>query len=110
MTQQIWRPVDFVVIDKDENVRIFADQIAMTIGKGDTALATHAWPDDGKTYAICTLTPVDEASRVAIPDEVVEALTYILSTYGDDYADNFDDHHARWVIASNWLERTQEAR
>lgn len=54
-----WQPVDFIRLD--DGLEIHVDHIAMTIGKGDTALATHAWPDDGNTYAVCRLTPAKGA-------------------------------------------------
>lgn len=49
-----WQPVDYIQLG--DGLEIHADEIAMTIGRGNTALATHAWPDDGQ-YAICRRAP-----------------------------------------------------
>jgi hypothetical protein len=46
-----WRPIDF--IELSDGLEVHVDAIAMTIGRGDTALATHAWPENGYEYAIC---------------------------------------------------------
>jgi hypothetical protein len=46
-----WRPIDF--IELSDGLEVHVDTIAMTIGRGDTALATHAWPENGYEYVIC---------------------------------------------------------
>lgn len=45
-------PVDYLINDSLEE--IYADEIAITIGYDNTAMATFAWPEKGK-YAVCRL-------------------------------------------------------
>lgn len=51
-----WEPIDHLINDNLTELQV--DNIAVTIGHGDTALATFAWPDDGQ-YAVCRAVPVD---------------------------------------------------
>lgn len=62
MSKQVWEPVDSIV-NGDESLH--ADEIAITIGHDNTAMATFAWPEDGNRYAVCRLT---DAPAVDMPD------------------------------------------
>lgn len=44
-----WHPVDAILWDGKS---LYADDLAVTIGEGDTALATFVWPSEGD-YAVC---------------------------------------------------------
>lgn len=95
-----WMPVDFLVIDKDDNVRIFADEIAMTIGKGDTALDTIIWPEDGNKYALCRLVP-DEGS---VPVESIR----ICASYGMPLGVTYAEYNAARDNVLAWLAQQQK--
>ena len=60
-----WQPIDHLI--NDNLTELQADNIAVTIGHGDTALATFAWPDDGQ-YAVCRAVPVDAPRPLEMPD------------------------------------------
>lgn len=45
-----WEPIDFAIDHDGWEVQV--DDIAVTIGRGDTAMFTVVWPSDGE-YAIC---------------------------------------------------------
>ena len=50
-----WHPVDAILWDGKS---LYADDLAVTIGEGDTALATFVWPQEGD-YAVCKRMPPD---------------------------------------------------
>jgi len=51
-----WHPVDAILWN---GLSLHADDHAVTIGHGDTALATFAWPEEGE-YAVCKRTQPPE--------------------------------------------------
>lgn len=57
-----WEPVEHLENDNGEG--LYVDEIAVTIGFELTAMATFAWPEEGK-YAVCRL--VDTGSAGAQP-------------------------------------------
>lgn len=47
---EVWETVPEITMA--DGLEMHADGIAVTVGLGNTALATHRWPDDGYEYAV----------------------------------------------------------
>lgn len=48
--QEEWQPVDHVLLD--DGLELDVDELAFTIARGNTALDTYGWPEDGYAYAV----------------------------------------------------------
>lgn len=57
-----WQPIDYLINDQLEEIHV--DEIAVTIGYDDTAMATFAWPEEGQ-YAVCRLYPAQDKESEA---------------------------------------------
>lgn len=115
----IWEPVNFIALA--DGLEIHVDEIAMTIGRGDTALATHAWPEDGNEYAICRQVPDGGVIRAtpspvgaSVPSDLCQTLRMALrdsKEYTDSIRDLDEDYKAKWRVkidaALTWLQQQQ---